>query len=82
MWSIDHPATTFRQFFEPVQSGRFVLNVLVSAKKWDSYPSAQLEAVGDLASSGLVLKRIQIPNSVNNGETQSAVHLAWSIEIA
>jgi len=36
MWLLEHPARVFQSFLLPPERGAFVLNVLVSADKWDS----------------------------------------------
>lgn len=82
MWSIDHPATTFKSFLVPVQKGRFVLNVLVSADKWDSYSEDEIQGLNELTNIGLTISELEIPNARDSGTTHRAVHLAWSVDLA
>ena len=81
MWSMDHPAQTFEDVLIPVADGRFVLNVLMSGPKWDAYPPNETEAVADLSGLGVVINRVQIPNSTAPKSTREAVHVGWSVAV-
>lgn len=81
MWSLEHPANTFKDFLVPPRPGHFVLNTLVSAKKWDLYPADQLQALADQSGLGVSVRRILIPDASSVGETTEAVHVSWSISI-
>ena len=81
MWSIEHPARTFSDYLVPVSNGKFVLNVLVSASKWDAYPLEELTALSDLTGLGVVVNRITIPDSTHPDATCAAVHIGWSVNV-
>jgi hypothetical protein len=81
MWSIDHPARTFSDYLAPLSDGKFVLNVLVSAPKWDACPSEELTALSELTGLGVAINRITIPDSTNSNATCEAVHVAWSVNL-
>lgn len=81
MWSMQHPASTFREYLMPVQAGKFVLNVLLSASKWNSYPNEEIRSVNDLRTIGLDVSRIQIPDSQNVEKKLEAVHIAWCVDV-
>jgi hypothetical protein len=81
MWLLEHPARLFSSVLVPPKQGSFVLNVLVSAEKWDSFPSDEVDAVIALSSSGINIQRIEIPDSGTPGKKQLVVHVSWTIEI-
>ena len=81
MWSLEHPARTFEKYLIPVADGQFVLNVLVSAPKWDAYPPDETRAVSDLSALGVVVSRVQIPSSSVSSTTREAVHIGWTIKV-
>jgi len=81
MWLLDHPAKVFREYLVPTQSNSFVLNVLVSSKKWDGYSEQQIKDVAELAADGVIIQRIQIPDSGSEHMTQEAVHISWVVNL-
>ena len=81
MWLLEHPARIFQPFLIPPEQGVFVLNCLISAKKWDAYSTKEIEDVMALKSHGLVTQRIEIPNSGSLGQLQEAVHVSWKVDI-
>lgn len=81
MWSIEHPATTFKENLLPPKSGHFVLNVLISAKKWDTYPAEQIAAVEQLSSVGVLVNRITIADASSTGRTHEVIHIGWTLKL-
>lgn len=81
MWSIEHPATTFKEHFSPPKSGHFVLNVLISAKKWDAYPVEQIAAVQQLSDVGVTVKRMVIADASSIGQTHEVIHIGWTLKL-
>jgi hypothetical protein len=81
MWLLEHPARVFQSVFVPADQGSFVLNVLVSAEKWDAYSKEQVDAVMELSHKGLNIRRTDIPDSGKIGLRQEAVHISWKINI-
>jgi hypothetical protein len=81
MWLLEHPARVFQSVLLPPEHGAFVLNVLVSANKWDSYSSEEVAAVTALSGSGLNVQRIEIPDSGSLGQQQDAVHVSWKVDV-
>jgi hypothetical protein len=71
----------FKSIFQLPEPGKFVLNVLVSAQKWDSYPVEEIDAVTALTRFGLRINRIEIPDSGKQGEKLLAVHIAWEVDV-
>jgi hypothetical protein len=81
MWSLKHPARMFKSVFQSPEPGKFVLNVLVAAQKWDAYPMEEIEAVTAMMRLGLRINRIEIPDSGKHGEKLLAVHIAWEVDV-
>jgi len=81
MWLLEHPARVFQSVLLPPEHGAFVLNVLVSADKWDSYSNEEVAAVTALSGSGLNVQRIEIPDSGSLGQQQEAVHVSWKVDV-
>lgn len=81
MWLLEHPARVFEAFLLPPQQGTFILNVLVSAEKWSSYPEAHISAVMELQNQGLSVNRLEIPNSGSAVQLQKVVHVSWKIDV-
>lgn len=81
MWLLEHPARVFQSVLLPPEHGSFVLNVLVSADKWDSYSNEEVAAVTALSGNGLNVQRIEIPDSGALGQQQEAVHVSWKVDV-
>lgn len=81
MWLLEHPAKVFKSVLLPPENGYFVLNVLVSADKWDSYGAEEVAAVKTLIGNGLNIQRIEIPDSGSLGQQQKAVHISWKVDV-
>jgi hypothetical protein len=81
MWLLEHPARVFQSVLLPPEQGAFVLNVLVSAEKWDAYSDVEADAVTALSSQGLNVQRIKIPDSGTLGQQHEAVHVSWKVSI-
>jgi len=81
MWLLEHPARVFQSVLLPPEHGSFVLNVLVSADKWDSYSNEEVAAVMALSGNGLNVQRIEIPDSGALGQQQEAVHVSWKVDV-
>ena len=81
MWLLEHPARVFQSIFQLPEVGKFVLNVLVAAQKWDSYPKDEIDTVSALSRYGLRINRVEIPDSGKPGEKLAAVHIAWEVDV-
>jgi hypothetical protein len=81
MWLLEHPARVFQSVLLPIEQGAFVLNVLVSADKWDSCAKAEVEAVVELGNLGLRVRRVEIPDSGSQGLKQKVVHISWKVNV-
>lgn len=81
MWLLEHPARIFQSIFLPPEQDIFVLNILVSAEKWNGYSEKELDAVNALSGHGLNVQRIDIPDSGALGQQHEAVHVSWKVRI-
>lgn len=81
MWSIEHPATTFKELLAPPKGGHFVLNVLHSAKRWDAYPAEQTASVRQLSDVGVSVKRVAITDASSSGRTHDVIHISWTLKL-
>lgn len=81
MWLLEHPARIFQSIFLPPEQDIFVLNILVSAEKWNGYSEKELDAVNALSGHGLNVQRIDIPDSGALGHQHEAVHVSWKVRI-
>jgi len=81
MWLLEHPAKIFEAIFEPIKPKTFVLNVLVSLDKWNSYSAEEIDHVNDLRGSDLKINHIQLADSGESSRLMQAVHISWQTKV-
>jgi hypothetical protein len=82
MWIIPHPAKIFQSFFLPSRDSVFTMNVLLSQKKFMSYPDQSRTTLKDLRDLGLVLNEVEIPSPSDSNSSTPAVHIGWQYAIS
>jgi hypothetical protein len=81
MWLLEHPANLFEAIFTPTKSNSFVLNVLISLDKWNTYNTKEKNAVYELRGHDLEINQIQIPDSGKSDQLLQAVHISWQVKV-
>jgi hypothetical protein len=81
MWLLEHPANLFEAIFTPTKSNSFVLNVLISLEKWNTYSTKEKNAVNELRGHDVEINQIQIPDSGKSDQPLQAVHISWHVKI-
>lgn len=81
MWLLEHPAKLFSTIFLSPAPGMFVFNALISAKKWNSFPNSDIDALRKLETEGMEIKLVEIPSSSRSNDFVHAVHILWKVSI-
>ena len=64
-----------------IDSNSFVLNVLISLDKWNTYNTKEKNAVYELRGHDLEINQIQIPDSGKSDQLLQAVHISWQVKV-